>query len=134
MVIVVVTLLANGACIVPNCETEVQTEALSPDGTTQATAYELGCGAAERRNTRVAIHPATTRPHEGEHVLATDGRYAVRLAWVTSNRLRVTVDCVGDCDRRIGSPHIRKRRVGNVSVEYEYSDELGAVLRPHANP
>ena len=129
----VVVTLASGACIVPDCETEVQTEAQSPDGTTQAPAYELGCGATERLNTRIAIHPATTRPTEGEHVLATDGRYAVRLAWVTSSRLRVTVDCLDDCDRRIGSPHIRKSRVGNVSVEYEYSDELSAVLRTYGD-
>lgn len=129
-VAIVVATVANGACVVPDCETEIHTEAVSPDGTTKATAYELGCGVLERRNTRVTIHPVTTLANDGERVLSTDGRYGVHLEWATSNSLRVTVDCHGDCDRRIGSAHIRKSRVGDVSVEYVYSGKLRATLDP----
>lgn len=94
----------------------------------QATAFERGCGAMERRNTRVTIHSPAARPEQGDVVLATDGRYAVALTWHTPRVIGMTLGCLDGCDSRILSAHVQRTTVAGVSVEYAYSKEFRASL------
>ena len=116
--------LAGCGLVAPDCETEVIAEAVSPDKRTKVTAFERGCGATSRRNTRVAMYPATDPLEAGERVLSTDGRYDVKISWVNPTSLRLELSCPSNCDPRIKLPHVRKRRIGEISVEYQYSDAL----------
>lgn len=119
-----------GGCVTPDCDLEVQAKVRSPDNKRFATAYEQACGVLSRMNTRVAVYSTSQLLSEAELAFATDGRYDVGLTWKDKDTLEVGFDCQGGAcdDGRIAQPHVLKRNVDGVSVQFVYSAKVQAAI------
>lgn len=75
------------------CDLEKNASFLSPDGRNIAVDFEINCGATTGRNTQLSISPANSSfdPHMQKPVLILNNAYQLRVHWIDSNTLSVTI-------------------------------------------
>jgi hypothetical protein len=99
------------------CANHVRSEATSPDGRQRAIVFQRICPADGSVSTDVSILGAAEALPDGNgNVYATDRDIAVRVAWLTENRLAV----YSFADLSKGT---RLDQAGNVAIEYSQAME-----------
>ena len=109
------------------CANHVRSEVTSPDGRQRAIVFQRICPADGSVSTEISILGATDALPDGNgNVYATDRDIAVRVAWLTENRLAI----YSFADLSKGT---RLEQAGNVAVEYSQAMETDLLL-PQREP
>ena len=109
------------------CANHVRSEVTSPDGRQRAIVFQRICPADGSVSTEISILGATDALPDGNgNVYATDRDIAVRVAWLTANRLAI----YSFADLSKGT---RLEQAGNVAIEYSQAMETD-LLPPQGEP
>jgi hypothetical protein len=109
------------------CANHVRSQVTSPDGRQRAIVFQRICPADGSVRTEVSILGAAEALPDGNgNVYATDREIAVRVAWLTENRLAI----YSFADLSKGT---RLEQAGNVAIEYSQAMETD-LLPPQGEP